>query len=419
MKVIVIGGGASGIMSAIFLKKKDSSLEITIIEKTNSLGNKLKITGKGRCNVTFEGDCNDFRKNIVKNDKFMFSSFSNFTNNDMISFLKTIGVETKLERGNRYFLKSENANYFVEVLKKQIAKLGIEVIYNSKVEDLIVKDNIIQGVILENYEKIYANKVIIATGGKSYPITGSTGEMYNILNKYGHNIIKTIPGLVPIKTYTNTCEKLQGLTLKNVKITVLDSDRKIYEDFGELLFTHFGVSGPVILSASSVINRIEKLEEKTKNKEIKIIIDLKPALSEETLDLRILRDFEKYNNKEFKNSLNDLLPQKLIPVVIEKTNIDENKKVHQITKEERNKIVNILKEFTLYVNNLHDITFAVITCGGIDVKNVNPKTMESKIISNLYIIGEILDVDAFTGGYNLQIAFSTANAAASSIARSI
>lgn len=419
MKVIVIGGGASGIMSAIFLKKKDSSLEITIIEKTNSLGNKLKITGKGRCNVTFEGDCNDFRKNIVKNDKFMFSSFSNFTNNDMISFLKTIGVETKLERGNRYFLKSENANYFVEVLKKQIAKLGIEVIYNSKVEDLIVKDNIIQGVILENYEKIYANKVIIATGGKSYPITGSTGEMYNILNKYGHNIIKTIPGLVPIKTYTNTCEKLQGLTLKNVKITVLDSDRKIYEDFGELLFTHFGVSGPVILSASSVINRIKKLEEKTKNKEIKIIIDLKPALSEETLDLRILRDFEKYNNKEFKNSLNDLLPQKLIPVVIEKTNIDENKKVHQITKEERNKIVNILKEFTLYVNNLHDITFAVITCGGIDVKNVNPKTMESKIISNLYIIGEILDVDAFTGGYNLQIAFSTANAAASSIARSI
>lgn len=419
MKVIVIGGGASGIMSAIFLKKKDSSLEITIIEKTNSLGNKLKITGKGRCNVTFEGDCNDFRKNIVKNDKFMFSSFSNFTNNDMISFLKTIGVETKLERGNRYFLKSENANDFVEVLKKQIAKLGIEVIYNSKVEDLIVKDNIIQGVILENYEKIYANKVIIATGGKSYPITGSTGEMYNILNKYGHNIIKTIPGLVPIKTYTNTCEKLQGLTLKNVKITVLDSDRKIYEDFGELLFTHFGVSGPVILSASSVINRIEKLEEKTKNKEIKIIIDLKPALSEETLDLRILRDFEKYNNKEFKNSLNDLLPQKLIPVVIEKTNIDENKKVHQITKEERNKIVNILKEFTLYVNNLHDITFAVITCGGIDVKNVNPKTMESKIISNLYIIGEILDVDAFTGGYNLQIAFSTANAAASSIAGSI
>lgn len=419
MKVIVIGGGASGIMSAIFLKKKDSSLEITIIEKTNSLGNKLKITGKGRCNVTFEGDCNDFRKNIVKNDKFMFSSFSNFTNNDMISFLKTIGVETKLERGNRYFLKSENANYFVEVLKKQIAKLGIEVIYNSKVEDLIVKDNIIQGVILENYEKIYANKVIIATGGKSYPITGSTGEMYNILNKYGHNIIKTIPGLVPIKTYTNTCEKLQGLTLKNVKITVLDSDRKIYEDFGELLFTHFGVSGPVILSASSVINRIKKLEEKTKNKEIKIIIDLKPALSEETLDLRILRDFEKYNNKEFKNSLNDLLPQKLIPVVIEKTNIDENKKVHQITKEERNKIVNILKEFTLYVNNLHDITFAVITCGGIDVKNVNPKTMESKIISNLYIIGEILDVDAFTGGYNLQIAFSTANAAASSIAGSI
>ena len=411
MKVIVIGGGPAGMMAGITSAKENN--EVILIEKNNSLGNKLKITGKGRCNLTFKGTKEDFEKNIVNNYKFMYSSFSNYTNTDVVEFFEKLGVKTKVERGSRIFPVSDKAEDIVNALKKELSRLNVKVIYNSKVKELVLKDNKIKGVKLVNGNMLNCDKCIIATGGKSYSSTGSTGDGYDILKKIGHSIKEIKPGLVPLMSEDNICKRLQGLSLRNISISLVDktNNKLIYNDFGEMMFSHFGITGPVILSASSKLNNLKDINNKINNNNIELYIDLKPALSYEILDKRVQRDFERYINKEFKNSLNDLLPQKLIPVIISLSKIDENKKVHQITKEERERIVSIIKKLKIVISGFMPIDMAIITIGGVNVKEINPKTMESKIVNGLYIAGELLDVDAYTGGYNLQIAFSTGVAA--------
>ena len=412
MKVVVIGAGAAGMMAAITSAKNNN--DVILIEKTKSIGNKVKITGKGRCNLTFDGDIEDFKNNIVKNDKFMYSSFSNFTNKDVVEYFNSLGVKTKVERGGRIFPASDRAEDVVLALKNELKKYNVKIDYEIELKDFIIKDNTLIG-IKTNKKDYFADKFIVCTGGKSYKTTGSSGEGFELLKKYGHNIIDLRPGLVPLKSNDEICKRLQGLTLKNVGFKILDKEKVIYDSFGEMLFAHFGLTGPIVLSGSSLLNRLENLGDKFTKKNIYGIIDLKPALSLETLDKRIKRDFDKYSNKEFKNSLVDLLPQKMIPVIVELSNIKPDKKVHQITKEERGRLAYLIKNLKIQIADLMPIDIAIITCGGVDVKQINPKTMESKVIKNLFLAGEVLDVDAFTGGFNLQIAFSTAVAAGKNI----
>lgn len=387
--------------------------EVTLLEKTSSLGNKLKITGKGRCNLTFSGDIEDFKRNIVKNYKFMYSSFSNFNNNDVIEFFENLGVKTKVERGARVFPISDKACDVVDALQNELKRRKVKVLFNSTINDFIVENKILKAIILNDGTILHCDKCILATGGKSYSKTGSSGDGYTLAKRLGHRVIDIVPGLVPLRSKDGICKDLQGLSLRNIGYKLVDktNNKVIYNDFGELLFAHFGLTGPVVLSSSSVLNRIDSHIDKLKSHKIKAIIDLKPALSFDVLDKRICRDFEKYNNKEFKNSLNDLLPQKLIPVIVKLSSINEIKKVNQITKEERQNLVKCIKELSINIEELMPLELAIVTCGGIDVKEVDPKTMQSKIIKGLFFAGEILDVDAFTGGYNLQIAFSTAVAA--------
>lgn len=411
MKVVVVGGGAAGMMAAITAAKEKN--EVTLIEKTSSLGNKIKITGKGRCNLTFDGDIDDFKKNIVKNYKFMYSSFTNFTNKDVVEFFKSCGVKTKVERGGRVFPISDKAEDVVKALAGMLKKEKVNILLNKSIKEVLISNNIFIGVKLTDGSIINCDKCIIATGGKSFHSTGSSGDGYEIAKKIGIDVTNIKPGLVPLRSKDELVKKLQGLSLKNIsfKLVYKDTKKVIYEDFGELMFAHFGLTGPVVLSSSSVLNRIEDLEENLKKGNIAALIDLKPALSFETLDKRICRDFEKYTNKEFKNSLNDLLPQKLIPLIIQNSLIEPDKKVNQITKKERQNLVKCIKEMQVNISDLMPLEIAIITCGGINVKEINPKTMESKKIKGLYFAGEILDIDAYTGGYNLQIAFSTAVAA--------
>ena len=408
MKVIVVGGGASGMIAAITSAKQGN--ETILIEKTASLGNKIKITGKGRCNVTFDGDIEDFKENIKQNNKFMYSSYMNFSNKDVVEYFNSQGVETKLERGGRIFPVSDKAQDIVDALVNDLKKHNVKIMLNTELKDLIIKDGICVGIVTQK-EKILADKVIIATGGKSYPSTGSDGKALDILEKNGITITKLLPGLVPLRSEDKICKELQGLTLKNVSLKIIDSGKTIYDSFGEMLFAHFGLTGPIVLSSSSILNRVEDIDNKLKEHKIKASIDLKPALDIDTLDKRIQRDFQKYTNKEFKNALDDLLPQKLIPVIIGRSGIDESKKVHQITKDEREKLVRVIKNLEININGFLGYDVAIITCGGVDVKQINPKTMETKSIKNLFIAGEALDVDALTGGFNLQIAFSTGVAA--------
>lgn len=411
MNVVVVGGGPAGIMSAI--SSKENGNNVILIEKNSSLGKKLIITGKGRCNITSSLDIEEFIKNIPGNGKFLYSCFKNFTNKDIINLLKKEGLEVKEERGNRIFPVSDDAKDVLRCFERLLKKMSIKIIYSERVESLITKkiDDKIKVVGVRTNKSTYnAEKVILATGGKSYPLTGSTGDGYEIARKVGHKIEKIRPSLVPLTTYeTNWHKSIQGLSLKNVKIKVIDTEKSkvIYEDFGEMLFTHFGISGPIVLSASSHLVRYKNIENLLNDKKIKFCIDLKPALSEEKLNERILRDFEEFKNKEFKNSLNKLLPQKLIIPIIDQTEIDEYKKVNSITKNEREKLIKILKNFILTIKGFRPVEDAIVTSGGISIKEVNPKTMESKLVSGLYFAGEILDVDAYTGGFNLQIAYST------------
>lgn len=398
MKVLVIGGGPAGMLAAI--SSSNEGNDVTILEKMNSIGKKLCITGKGRCNITSSLPIEDFIKNIPGNGKFLYSAIHNFTNEDIINLLEKEGLKTKVERGNRVFPVTDRASDVLDALIKKLKEKSVKILTNTKVDEIIVENDKVVGV-LANQKKYMADKVILATGGKSYPLTGSTGDGYIMAEKLGHTITKIKPSLVALLSSEKdleVCKKLQGLSLKNVGIKFIKNNKEIYSDFGEMLFTHFGVSGPTVLSGSAHLANID-LEN------VKLIIDLKPALQEEKLDERILRDFEKQRNKEFRNSLEMLLPKKLIPVVLEKMNI--NKKVNEVTKEERRKLVQILKRFEIEIVGFRPVEEAIITKGGINVKEINPKTMESKIVKGLYFAGEIIDVDAYTGGFNLQIAYST------------
>ena len=410
MRVIVIGGGAAGMIAAITSSNEGN--DVTLIEKTSSLGNKIKITGKGRCNLTFDGDIEDFKNNIVKNFKFMYSSFNAFSNVDVVNYFNKLGVKTKIERGGRVFPVSDDANEVVKVLKDELNKKHVNIIYNVSVDNFILDNNKIKALKLSNNKIIECDKCIIATGGKSYPKTGSSGDGYVYAKKLGHKIVDLKPGLVPLRSNDSICKLLQGLSLKNVTLSLkYKGGKEIYKEFGEMMFSHFGITGPIVLSASSKLNRVENVDNLMQNSDIIASIDLKPALDDDTLDKRICRNYKKYTNKEFKNSLDDLLPKKLIPVIIELSGIDENKKVNQITKEERKRLVKLLKNLQITITGFMPFDIAVITSGGVDVKDINPKTMESKIVKGIYFAGEILDVDAYTGGFNLQIAFSTGYAA--------
>ena len=396
-------------LAAISASKKGN--KVILLEKNNMLGKKILISGKGRCNITSSLEMDEFIKNVPGNGRFLYSSFENYTNKDIISMLEKNGVNVKVERGNRVFPLSDKSIDVRDALEKELKKNNVLIKLNTIVKNIIVKNQKVAGVELQTGEKIEADKVILATGGKSYPNTGSTGDGYIMAKKLGHTITKIQPSLVPLTTENSMqlCKELQGLSLKNVSIKLMDikNNKKIYEDFGEMVFTHFGVSGPIILSSSSHLLRYKNVEELLKQNQIELIIDLKPALTEEKLNSRILRDFEENKNKEIKNSLDKLLPQKLIMPIIKLVQLDENKKVNSITKEERNRLVKLLKNFTIQINGFRPIEEAIVTAGGILVKEINPKTMESKLIQGLYFAGEIIDVDAYTGGFNLQIAYST------------
>ena len=407
MKVIVIGGGPAGMLAAITAKQKGN--EVILLEKMPFLGKKLLITGKGRCNITSSLDMEEFIKNTPGNGMFLYSCYQKFTNEDIIKFLNKQGLKVKEERGNRIFPVTDKSQDVLNCFISKIKELKIIVKNNTKVDDIIVEDNKIKGVKTKD-GIIKADKVILATGGKSYPLTGSTGEGYILAEKLGHKIVEIKPSLVPLESHDKAiCKNLQGLSLKNVEIKMIDKEKNkiIYKDFGEMIFTHFGVSGPTILSGSAHLARYSKIEEKMKEQKIILSIDLKPALSEEKLDARILRDFEEYKNKKFKNSLDRLLPQKMIETIIEKSNIDADKKVNEITKTERKQLVSTLKNLEISIKRFRPIEEAIITRGGISTKEIDPKTMESKLIKGLFFAGEIIDVDAYTGGFNLQIAYST------------
>lgn len=405
MNVIIIGGGPAGMIAGISAAK--SGNKVTIIEKMNSCGKKLLITGKGRCNITNSTDINGFIENTPCNGRFLYGALNNFDNYDIIDLLESEGVKTKVERGGRIFPVSDRAISVLDALLRILKKLNVKILTNSEVKNIIVDAGEVKGIRLDNGKEIYADKVILATGGKSYPVTGSTGDGYKLAKELGHTVTNIKPSLIPLTSSSKECMQLQGLSLRNISIELKDNDKIIYKDFGEMLFTHYGVSGPVILSASAHLIRYKNVDELLKSNSIKLEIDLKPALTEEKLDLRILRDFEEVKNKEFKNSLDKLLPQKLIPVVMEKTKINPKKQVNEITKEERQRIVKTLKCFDININGIRPIEEAIVTSGGISIKEINPKTMESKIIKGLYFAGEIIDVDALTGGFNLQIAWST------------
>ena len=408
MKTLIIGGGPAGMMAAISAAEENE--EVVLIEKNSSLGRKLLITGKGRCNITSSIAIEDFIKNIPGNGRFLYSAFSNFSNQDIIDLMKKNGVEVKEERGNRIFPVTDKAQSVLDAFINEIRKhKNIKVMLNCKVKSIMQKDGIATGAILESGEKVFSDKVILATGGKSYPLTGSTGDGYKMAKLLGHTVVDARGSLVPIKADTDICQRLQGLSLRNVKIAFIDKEKSkdIYNDFGEMLFTHFGVSGPTILSSSAHLVRYKDIDRLFKENKIKLIIDFKPALTIDELDSRILRDWNDIKNKEFKNSLDKLLPQKMIPVIIKKTKIDPYKRVNEITKEERQRLVNLLKRFTIELNGFRPVEEAIVTAGGVSIKEINPKTMESKIVTGLYFAGEIIDVDAYTGGFNLQIAYST------------
>lgn len=395
-KVVIIGGGPAGMMAAIYASEK---YQVTLIEKNNKLGKKLFITGKGRCNITNNKDISEFFDYIPVNSNFLYSSLYSFTNENTKEFFQRLGVELKVERGDRLFPKSDKSSDIIKAFEKELQSKNVKIMLDSCVKKIVSQDKKIIKVILQDNSEINGDYFILASGGLSYPQTGSTGEVLSFAEELGHNIITPRPSLVPIEVKEAWIKELQGLSLKNVSFSIKDEKGKVlYKDFGEMLFTHFGISGPIVLSGSGTIN---------KRSNLKAVINLKPALSEEELDKRIQKDFDKYNNKDFKNSLNDLLPQKLIEKIVQLSGIDENKKVNSITREERKTLVHLLQNFELSIKGLRPIAEAIITSGGISVKEIDPSSMKSKIIDNLYFAGEMIDVDAYTGGFNIQIALST------------
>lgn len=404
-KVIVIGAGAAGMMAAITARRSND--EVIIFEKNEKAGKKVYITGKGRCNITNACDTEDLINNILSNKNFMYSSLYTFTNFDTMDFFEELGCKIKVERGNRVFPQSDKSSDVISALTRELKRLGVDVYYNTPIVDIVCKDGVVSGVKTEK-SFVKADKVIVATGGMSYPTTGSTGDGYKFAKKLGHTVTKLSPSLVPFNIKGQECQMMQGLSLKNIELSLYKYNKEankkkvLYKDFGEMLFTHFGVSGPVVLSSSCHVSD---------TKDLFISVDLKPALSKEQLDARILRDFGNNQNKSFKNSLDDLLPKKMIPIIIERSGIDPEKKVNEVKKEERKHLIDIIKDFEFEVVSLRGYNEAVITKGGVSVKEVDPSTMESKKVKGLYFAGEVLDIDAYTGGYNLQIAWSTGHQA--------
>lgn len=397
-KIIVIGGGAAGMMAAV--TAASNGHEVSLYEKNEKLGKKIYITGKGRCNLTNACDTEDLFNNIVTNKKFMYSAIYTFDNNAVVDFFNRYGCDTKVERGNRVFPVSDKAYDVIDALDTAMKEQGVKVYFNSEITDIITEHESFKAVRC-NGRTIEGDAVIITTGGLSYPTTGSTGSGFTFAEKMGIQVTKLSPALVPFIAEEEFVKELQGLSLRNAGVKIYDDKKLLYEDFGELLFTHFGVSGPTVLSASSYVVDI------IKKKPLRLVIDLKPALSNEQLDDRILRDFEEVINKHFRNSLDKLLPKSMIPVIIERSGIDGDKRVNEITREERQRLVKLLKNFEITLTGLRGFNEAIITHGGVSVKTIDPSTMESKLIKNVYFAGEVLDVDAVTGGFNLQIAWST------------
>ncbi len=394
--VTVIGGGPAGMTAAYFAAMR--GLNVVIAEKNKSLGKKLLITGKGRCNITNAAPIEDFFKNIPVNPRFLYSSFYNFTNTDLIDLLESYGLKTKTERGGRIFPQSDSAKDVLAVLEKMINTAGVKVL-NTETENIFYEDG--KWIAMQkNGAVLESHSIVVATGGVSYPLTGSTGDGYRFAEKTGHTVTDINASLVPVVFKEDYVKDLMGLSLKNIEVTVERDGKKLYKEFGEMLFTHYGASGPVVLSASAHMRKYE-------GKDCKIIIDLKPALDFEKLDARILRDFEKQKNKDFINSLDMLLPKKMIPVIVMLSKIPPHKKVNEITREQRHALVNTIKTLEFTTSGFRPVSEAIITGGGVSVKNINPKTMESKIAPGLFFAGEVIDVDAYTGGFNLQIAFST------------
>ncbi|NGT85288.1 NAD(P)/FAD-dependent oxidoreductase [Clostridium perfringens] len=404
-KVIVIGAGPAGMMAAISAAENH---EVILLEGNERIGKKLFITGKGRCNVTNAKDISEFFDFIPGNPHFLYSALYTYTNIDVMNFFENAGVKLKVERGSRVFPNSDKSSDIISGLSRGLNEAGVDLRLHSKVKDVIFNNNKIEAVILENGSKVKGDYFIITTGGKSYPLTGSTGIGFDLAKKMGHTIVEPKPSLVPIEIEESWVRELQGLSLRNIELKIKNkkNSKVVYSGQGEMLFTHFGISGPLVLSGSRFIKDGERFE---------ISLDLKPALEEKQLDLRLQKDFKKNLNKDFKNSLDELLPKKLIPVIIELSGIDENKKVNSITKEERRTLLNLLKNLTFTVKGLRDIAEAIVTAGGVSTKEIDPSTMKSKIVDNLYFAGEVIDVDAFTGGYNVQIALSTGYLAGKSI----
>ena len=429
--VIVIGAGAAGMMAAI--AAAGNGHQVTVLEKNEKAGKKIYITGKGRCNITNACDVEELFNNVVTNKKFLYSAFYGFTNDDVVTMLNTAGLATKVERGNRVFPVSDRAGDVIAALVRIMKKLGVKLEYDTTVTEIITgtldktddtadaadggKCGAAAGAIASTVTgvrcasgKVYpADAVIVATGGVSYPTTGSTGDGYEFAQRTGHNVTALSPALVPFNVAEEDVKELQGLALKNSGVTIYDGKKKLYEDFGELLFTHFGVSGPTVLSASSYVAK------KIKDHPLRLVIDLKPGLDTEQLDARVLRDFDEFMNKNFNNALDKLLPKSLIPVVIRRSGIDEYKKVHEISREERMRLIGTIKNLEFTLTGLRGFNEAIITQGGVSVRDVDPSTMESKKVSGLYFAGEVLDIDAVTGGFNLQIAWSTGHLAGMSV----
>jgi predicted Rossmann fold flavoprotein len=395
--IVVVGGGAAGMMAAITAAGNN---KVILVERNDRLGKKLFITGKGRCNLTNACDIDRLFNAITTNPKFMYSSIYTFDNEAVIDFFNKAGLVTKVERGDRVFPASDHSSDVIGVLKTLINRnRNIEVMLNTRVQDIVVKDGCVTGV-KTGIGEIKCDAVILATGGKSYPLTGSTGDGYNMAEKFGHTIKDIMPSLVPYNIKETFCKELMGLSLKNVSFCIRSGKKTVFNEQGEMLFTHFGISGPLVIKSSAYIHRYL-------DKELSMYIDLKPALDREALDQRIVRDFKKNINKEFKNSLGELLPVKLIPVIIEMTAIDPYKQVNSVTREERERLVDTIKHMELTFDGLRGLDEAIITKGGINTKEINPATMESKLVRRLYFAGEIIDVDALTGGFNLQVAWST------------
>ncbi len=397
-KIIIIGGGAAGLIASATAAKRGE--DVTVIEKNSRPARKVMITGKGRCNVTNACfDLDDLINNVVTNKRFMYSAFSSFMPYDTIALIEEMGVPTKIERGNRVFPESDKAVDIVDALVKNAKQSGVKFIQGT-VTSFNAENNVIKSVNLADGTTVAGDAFAICTGGMSYQSTGSTGDGYTLAESVGHTVTDIEPALISLVASNGFVPKLQGLSLRNISIRLFDGEKEIYSDFGEMLFTHYGVSGPVILSASSHMTH-------PKEHKYKIVVDLKPALDEQTLDKRIQRDFADNTNKDFINSLSKLLPNKLIPVIVKLSGIEPSEKVNQITKTQRQNLVHLLKNFTVNIGDFRPINEAIITSGGVDVKEINPKTMGSKIIDNLYFAGEVIDVDAYTGGFNLQVAFST------------